>query len=364
MNRITLALFTFYIPFLFIACAGNKSIPESGLHPKSGTPLIIALNGIVSEISSSPLITDGTIMAVVDFNALDGRLTYLGKHIAEGLTTSLFQSKKIKVIERSLLDKAIDELKFNLSGYVGEEFEKNAGEMLGADAILTGTITSLTDTILINTRVIDVESGEILGSTATEVKKDGNIIKMFEETIKVVAEKDQEQERGKGILVLISEKGFDGNEILWWRDGKDLSDSTVSSSFASLFVKNGLFVVDSTVYFEKIQEDSRNAINYSEEHLLGIARMANAEIVIIGKAVSTYQGELEGLESVRVNLTVRGLKTDTAEIIATASVSEPALHLNKTLAEKNALHKAAETAVEGIFENIKGIIRGNKGRES
>lgn len=187
---------------------------------------------------------------------------------------------------------------------------------------------------------------------------------MFEETIRVVAEKDQKQERGKGILVLISEKGLDGNEILWWRDGKDLSDSTVSSSLAYLFVKNGLPVVDSTIFFEKMREDSRNTINFSEEHLLGIARMANAEIVIIGKAVSTYQGELEGLESVRVNLTVRGLKTDTAKIIATASASEPALHLNKTLAEKNALHKAAEAAIEDILEDIKEIIRIKKERKS
>lgn len=114
---------------------------------------------------------------------MQGNVTLLGRFIEEELVTRLFQANQFKVIERSLLENALVELKFNLSDLVDPSVAKQLGRVVGADAIVVGTVTDLGQSIKINARIITVESGEVIGAAGAKVVKDASVGEMLKKMI-------------------------------------------------------------------------------------------------------------------------------------------------------------------------------------
>lgn len=133
---------------------------------------------------SSQIVTEMTggnkqKIAVIEFSDLDGKITELGKFISEELITRLFISKKFDVVERQLLNKILQEHKLNLSGLVDETTAKKIGSVLGVDAICSGTITDLVNSIKINARLISTETGSIFAVASVQMNKDEIIKKLM-----------------------------------------------------------------------------------------------------------------------------------------------------------------------------------------
>ena len=111
-------------------------------------------------------------LAVLEFAYTDGKTSQGPVVIQERLTTALAQNKKIVLIERNLLEKVLGELKLDASGTVSEESVKKIGQVLGADAVVTGTLNDLgEEETEINARVVETETGKILSASAVAVKK-------------------------------------------------------------------------------------------------------------------------------------------------------------------------------------------------
>ncbi|MFH1239400.1 MAG: GNA1162 family protein [bacterium] len=82
--------------------------------------------------------------------------------------------KNINVVERINLDRLIQEQDLNSSGYLNPETAKKAKELLGVDAIITGTVMEYsprvrrqqsditTAEVSISARMIDVETGSVV----------------------------------------------------------------------------------------------------------------------------------------------------------------------------------------------------------
>jgi len=118
-------------------------------------------------------------IAVVELSDLKGEVTDLGKYVAEELVTKLFKTGKFNVIERQLLHKILAENKLQLSGVIDETTARKIGVIAGVDAICSGTITDLVESIKINARLIDTETGGIFAVAATAIKKDNVIQKLL-----------------------------------------------------------------------------------------------------------------------------------------------------------------------------------------
>lgn len=127
-------------------------------------------------------------VAVLDFNDLAGNVSALGRLVNEELVTKLFQTRRVKVIERGLLEKAINELKFTLSGLVDPNRAKQLGKQVGADAIVTGTIADLGSIVKINARLIEVEKGDVVAAAGVEVIKDRVISELMRQLLSGIAQ--------------------------------------------------------------------------------------------------------------------------------------------------------------------------------
>jgi TolB-like protein len=108
-------------------------------------------------------------IAVIGFSDLDGKPHPYGKLLAERITTLLVQSKQIIVVERTLIDRILEEQKLSLAGLTSPEKAMEIGSLLNVDAILTGTIAEHDDYYEINARLIDTKTGVIIsGAGALE----------------------------------------------------------------------------------------------------------------------------------------------------------------------------------------------------
>lgn len=131
------------------------------------------------------------LLAILDFSNLEGNVTAFGRLVGEELVTKLFMTRKVRVVERSLLEKAVTELKFNLSELVDPDRAKRLGRQVGADTIITGTITDLKTSVKINARMIAVETGDILAAAGVEVIQDQVITGLLAQVLKTPAPPQQ-----------------------------------------------------------------------------------------------------------------------------------------------------------------------------
>ena len=114
-------------------------------------------------------------VAVVEFSDLSGGVTEFGRLLSEELITKLSNTGDYTVVERLLLNKAIAEHKLQLQGIIDPKSAKELGKILGVDAIISGTIADLGNSLRVNARVISTETGEVLSSAAVSVNKDDTI---------------------------------------------------------------------------------------------------------------------------------------------------------------------------------------------
>jgi TolB-like protein len=114
-------------------------------------------------------------VAVVEFTDLQGSTTDFGRFLAEELVTRLMETEKFRVIERQLLNKIIGEQKLSLTGVIDPASAKQLGKILGVDAIVSGTITNLSQSLKVNARLISTETGEIFAVASAEIFKDESV---------------------------------------------------------------------------------------------------------------------------------------------------------------------------------------------
>ncbi|MEF3281060.1 MAG: CsgG/HfaB family protein [Elusimicrobiota bacterium] len=113
-------------------------------------------------------------MAVIPFSYADNTTsTKDGSIISERLTMKLINMQRFEIIERSVLNKVLDELKLQNSGVIDPSSAKELGKVLGVDAIITGTLVPTSDgKIEVNARIIKTDTAQAIGASQVYVVKD------------------------------------------------------------------------------------------------------------------------------------------------------------------------------------------------
>jgi TolB-like protein len=106
-------------------------------------------------------------VAILDFESV-GSEEHLGKAVSEIMRTELIGTRQFRVVERSQINKALSEQEFQKSGVINENTAVEIGKLLGADLIIIGSVVKIGTSYTINTRMIDIKTGEAaLGKNVT-----------------------------------------------------------------------------------------------------------------------------------------------------------------------------------------------------
>jgi TolB-like protein len=138
-------------------------------------------------------------VAVMDFKTV-GDSTDLGEGAAEILRTTLMETGKYTVVERSMLKEALKEQKLGVSGAVDQNTAVGIGKILGANLVAVGSVVKMGGSYTLNVRFVDVEtSAVVLGKKLTTNSEDG-IPSLCEQMVKLLTRKETAQKQEEETL--------------------------------------------------------------------------------------------------------------------------------------------------------------------
>ncbi|UOG43568.1 FlgO family outer membrane protein [Leptospira noguchii] len=118
-------------------------------------------------------------LAVLPLFNENGLITALGTTISSRLITKMYDPGKILLVEKSQLERLIDEQSFQKSGLVLSNQNLEIGRLSGADLILLGTVQFDDQSFLLQLRVVSLQSGEILAATESVFNSDDSLYNQY-----------------------------------------------------------------------------------------------------------------------------------------------------------------------------------------
>lgn len=110
-----------------------------------------------------------------------GELSSFGGALTDKMVSQLVNLRRFKVIERTALDKVLQEQQLQVSGVVDDETAVKVGRVAGADAIVIAGVVQHGSGSKVNVRVIDTETSETIVARGEQVA--GNDVEDFEKAI-------------------------------------------------------------------------------------------------------------------------------------------------------------------------------------
>jgi len=130
-------------------------------------------------------------IAVVDFTDLQGSVTELGRFIAEEFSVTLAGSGGgFEVIDRTHLKTILKEQKLAISDIMDPSTARKLGQIAGADALITGTITPFGESVRVSVKILDTATAKIVGATSGEIAKTKAIEELLLRGIETATEEE------------------------------------------------------------------------------------------------------------------------------------------------------------------------------
>jgi hypothetical protein len=214
--------FSCLLLFLVYACAST---------PSSGEGLITEIDQLIEVISKETVELldpeEESVLAVYYFT-VEGETSGISDYLINGLTTRIATvgGSGVKIVTRQALDQLLSEQAFQMSDLADREQQVQIGRQLGADLILTGFITPVTDLFKLNTQLIEVETAVVRGGFLLNFRLEEDFASRIEAGSDRVSEvvKIEEQvvtRTGVATLTTIFETFDEGRSALQLRKGED-----------------------------------------------------------------------------------------------------------------------------------------------
>lgn len=131
-----------------------------------------SISKIAGELAEQAQSKGATDLAIVGFSELNGYESAMTDYLAEELVTAFFAGGAFNIVERRELERVMAEQAKYSTDLFNPETIASFGELLGVDAIVTGSVTRLGRSVRLNARVIDVETARVFGASAATVTID------------------------------------------------------------------------------------------------------------------------------------------------------------------------------------------------
>lgn len=107
--------------------------------------------------------------------------------LSDTISTLLFQTKIFVVLERAKMNEILKEQAFQMSGCTTTECAVEVGKTLNVRYILVGSLSKINNSNVVNIRIVDVESSELISAEMGRCSPDQDMIGVLENMINKIA---------------------------------------------------------------------------------------------------------------------------------------------------------------------------------
>jgi TolB-like protein len=127
-------------------------------------------------------LTDMAVMILPFTNETgDASLDSMGRTLSDLVSAKLAPRKGFKLVERASMARVMGELKLGQTGAIDQASAIQLGRMLGANVIAFGSYSKMEGVAVLSTRLVKVETGEIIGGAVARGDMD-KLDRMAEKT--------------------------------------------------------------------------------------------------------------------------------------------------------------------------------------
>ena len=161
------------------------------------------------------------------------------------------------------------------------------------------------------------------------------------------------QEEKANILLLIAEQNIEGPQRAWWASEIDLS--TVEAKLSGALIAGGYHVLaPSQIKGVLRKEKAFRRINLSNEESIRLAKLSQADYVILGKAMVSAGANVpdSNMRSCFANATVKIIRISDGQIVAYLDAAGNSAHMDVISGGREALLKTAEDLATKIINAL------------
>jgi TolB-like protein len=130
-------------------------------------------DALAASLSSAAARQQVRRVAAVPFQGARGAESYSGGVLVSRLAARLLSAGAVEVVERGALDSVLSEQQLASTGLLDPATVAALGRLLGADAIVTGTIIPLRNSrVEVHARLVHAATGRVLGAASAVVSRD------------------------------------------------------------------------------------------------------------------------------------------------------------------------------------------------
>jgi hypothetical protein len=247
-----------------------------------------------------------------------------------------------------------------------EDAQKRAVEQ--AIGVLIDSQTQVENYQLISDKIMSQTKGYIKRYNITSETVDSGLLRV-QINAEVALSKLTDDLSGIGILlgrmhkprtmIMIAEQNIGHEWYAWWwgYQAAQTDIGVVENTFMDVFTKKGFEFIDHAAAAKEIKVTAAYKVqDLTADQARTLGNQADAEVVIVGKALSRLYGDIGGgMKSVQADLSARAIRTDTGQVLASATTHGAAVHITPETAGIEALKKAAKAAADQMAEKILAV---------
>ena len=142
------------------------------IHDITGKNMFLSVNELINNLTGDIPEGKKPTIAITNFAPISISPTSLEQFLSEEFITRMILTQRFRVVERSQIQKVMDELKLSVSDLVDPNQSAKVGKLLGADYLLVGSVTDEKFGLKVNARIINTETAEVLKASSTTIVKD------------------------------------------------------------------------------------------------------------------------------------------------------------------------------------------------
>lgn len=155
------------------------------------------------------------------------------------------------------------------------------------------------------------------------------------------------------IILLIAEQNIEGPQRGWWASEVDLS--ATEAKIAQALIEQGYEVIEPSEVTGVIEKTAAfRVLNLSDRTSVKLGNMAQADYVILGKAIASAGGNVpqSSMRSCFANITAKLIRVKDRKVVTYLEASGTSAHMDTITGGKEALVSAGEGVAAKVIEAL------------
>lgn len=160
------------------------------------------------------------------------------------------------------------------------------------------------------------------------------------------------------IMMLVAEQNIGRHYYYYWwgyHRAEKVDLTVTENTIMEKFREKGFDLVDHQVQSKNISvTPAYRIVDLTDQAAITLGKQAEAEVVIVGKALAKSIGAIAGspMKSVQANISLRAIQIDDGRILSSGTEHAAAVHIDETTAGVEALKKASVKVSEKLMDDI------------